>query len=162
LGHSNSGAVALRFAADAPERTLGAIVADSVGAQPYRNVPRMLAGRAVDAVFEPYFTAYASAHLAFNLMRHGKPFLHQVAIARDTDALAIAERVTAPLLIAWGTKDRTLVPAAAERLHERAPHAEVVWVNGRHDCLVECAAEFAQKILPFLERVTLPRPADHA
>jgi pimeloyl-ACP methyl ester carboxylesterase len=152
IGHSNSGAVALLFAALHPKRVSHLVLADTVGADVSGSLWRVLVGRAVDALIEYSLSLRAWHHPASILLRHTRNCLRQVMLAtRPYDVLA--PRVAAPTLLAWGRRDHTMPLRCALRLRELIPDAELyVSAGGSHDWLITHASEFAAAFADFLAR----------
>jgi pimeloyl-ACP methyl ester carboxylesterase len=73
---------------------------------------------------EPELAAYSLRALARS--RGFRPLLDHIA---PRTALGL-EEIGAPTLIAWGTRDRLLLPRQARRFARRIPGAELRWLNG--------------------------------
>ena len=69
MGHSNSGAIAMRVAAVYPERVQALILADSTGIRK-QGYLRTLLGRILDALLEVKFTFWSAFHLFTNFIFH--------------------------------------------------------------------------------------------
>jgi pimeloyl-ACP methyl ester carboxylesterase len=148
VGHSNSGAVVLLAA----ERGLvrRAIVVGSVGARK-ASLPRVLAGRAVDAVLEWRLTFWGFHHVLINLLRHTRNFWNQVQLSARSDVTAAASQIRVPILLAWGGRDHTVGTSGQEHLATIIPNVETyVCPSGSHDWLLTHPQEFAKVLSTFV------------
>ena len=114
IGHSNSGGAALVAAATYPAAVGRLVLADTVGADNSPSMPRVLAGRAYDALLEPRLSLFGWHHVIGNALLHTRPFFGQVWKSVYADLRPFAVRVRAPTLIAWGAP-RPHDPAAVRR-----------------------------------------------
>jgi (E)-2-((N-methylformamido)methylene)succinate hydrolase len=146
VGHSNSGPVAVAAALVAPERVERLVLFDSVGGRPGDSLLRLLAARLLDGLFEVRVSLRGLPHLVWNVVRHRRSFAAQVRLAQSADIGPALERLRVPALLAWGARDRTQPRAFAVALARRAPDVELAFGNGRHDWLIDHAAEAARLI----------------
>jgi pimeloyl-ACP methyl ester carboxylesterase len=154
IGHSHTGAVALRVGAAHAERIAGLVVADSVGAGGRRSILAVLVGCAMCVPFEVRFVLRGSLRLARNLLRHGRNFLVQFWRAVRADVRPVAQDVKRPVLLAWGARDFVMPVAGARELANVLPNAQLyVSQRGSHDWLIERAEEFAVMVERFATRV---------
>lgn len=161
IGHSHTGAVALRVGADHPERIAGLVISDSVGAGGPRSILAVLVGCAMCVPFEIRFVLRGSLRLARNLVRHGRNFLVQFWRAVRADVRPVAHEVRPPVLLAWGAMDFVMPVAGARELAKLLPDAELyVSRRGSHDWLIERAEEFAAMVERFATRVQTPIAAN--
>ena len=154
IGHSHTGAVALRVAAAHSQRIAGLVLADSVGADGPRSILAVLVGCAMCVPFELRFVLRGSLRLARNLVRHGRNFLVQFWRAVRADVRPVAHEVQPPVLLAWGAMDFVMPVSGARELAKLLLDAQVyVSQRGSHDWLIERADEFAAMIERFAARV---------
>lgn len=151
VGHSNSGAVAMILAARRPQLVSRLVLADPVGLDMRLSLPAVLAGRAVDALRELPLSVWGFGQPLYNLVRHTRNCLNQIALAAWSDLCDVAREIRVPALLAWGAADRT-VPLSCLRLARRLiPHAQVhVARAGSHDWLITHARVFAGVLERFL------------
>jgi pimeloyl-ACP methyl ester carboxylesterase len=157
IGHSHTGAVALRVAAAHPERIAGLVLADGVGAGGPRSILAVLVGCAMCVPFEVRFVLRGTLRLARNLVRHGRNFLVQFWRAVRADVRPVAHDVQRPVLLAWGAMDFVMPVAGARELATLLPDAELyVSQRGSHDWLIERAEEFSAMVEQYAARVQTP------
>lgn len=157
VGHSNSGPVGLLLAERAPGRVAALVLADSVGARPRVGLGRVLAARAWDALFEWRLDVRAAHHVLYNLLRHPRSWLAQVALSCRA-RLVLPRAAEVPVLIAWGRRDRTMPLAAADRFQARLANAWRYVGRGRHDWLVLRPREFLRALQGFWRLAVLEAP----
>jgi len=154
VGHSNSAGAALVVAANHPERVGHLVLADSVGSGKAPSVPRVIAGRSIDALIEHRLTLVGWHHVVYNALFQPADFFHQIWLSVHEDLKRYAARVRAPTLIAWGKQDFTLPLRCGRTLKEVIPGAELyVSRGGSHDWIIDRAPEFAAAVRGFLDRV---------
>ncbi|MBV9120033.1 MAG: alpha/beta fold hydrolase, partial [Chloroflexi bacterium] len=107
LGHSDSGAVALRLAARRPDLISSLVVVDTVGVRRQR-LGDVLAGRGRDGVIEWKLTVSGFHHPVFNIVRHGRNFWALVRNSASDSMLASVGNIGVPTLVCWGTRDHTM------------------------------------------------------
>jgi pimeloyl-ACP methyl ester carboxylesterase len=159
VGHSNSGGVALLLAARHGARVDRLVLADTIGARHKRSIPRVVGARLLDALFEWSLNVRAWWHLAYNVLRHPRSFVHQVKLGSRAALLQWAPRVRMPVLLAWGRKDYTMPLSCADRLREHMPRAQLYVSAGSHDWLITHAREFTRAVLAFVGSSLGPRKA---
>ncbi len=146
IGHSSSGAVALRLGACEP-RLARLILVGSIGARAQRGVARVTAARLLDALKEPGLSLRAWWHFGHNLTGHTRSFLCQVKLAGHAWHLDDARRVRVPTLLAWGRLDRTMPLDCGRRFLACIPGSSLVVGPGSHDWLITRARHFARLVL---------------
>jgi pimeloyl-ACP methyl ester carboxylesterase len=151
IGHSNSGAAAMILAARHPHLLSHLVLADTIGFDVSFSLPRVLAGRAIDALREMPLSVWGSHQPLYNLRHHRRNCLNQIRLAAKSDLRPIARRVGTPTLLAWGADDRTMPMRCLRLLEELMPHAKVyVSRTGSHDWLITHADEFVAALEKFL------------
>jgi pimeloyl-ACP methyl ester carboxylesterase len=156
VGHSNSGGAALVAAAMHPDRVGRLVLADTVGGDVSPSLPRVIAGRALDAVLVPRLTLFGWHHVIGNALVHTKDFFGQVWKSVYDDLRPHAARVRAPTLLAWGARDHTIPIRCAHALRELIPGASLyVSPRGSHDWLIDRAPEFAGVLRAFIDATPL-------
>jgi pimeloyl-ACP methyl ester carboxylesterase len=161
LGFSMGGWVALKLAAEHPERVRRLVLVDSGGLKfqtmltPDSFVPRTLAEfREFEALHSdrrlPDFVARDLVRLqherAWALRRVGQSLLS------FRDALdGRLENVRMPVLLVWGTADRLIPFEVARRFERELPHAKLVALEGcGHLVLWDCGDRAVPEVLAFL------------
>jgi 3-oxoadipate enol-lactonase/4-carboxymuconolactone decarboxylase len=162
VGLSLGGAVAMRVAAEAPDRVERLVLACTSRefGEPAQWIERAATVRAdglesiADAVMARWFTP---AFDAVALWREMFVSVDAEGYARCCEALAgwdgsaDLERVEAPTLAIAGSDDPTSPPAAAEAIAERVADARVAIIRGAaHLANVECADEFNRLLEEYL------------
>lgn len=157
IGHSNSGGTALVAAALHPLRVERLILADSVGGNTEPSIPRVIVGRAIDAVFEPRLTLFGWHHVFYNALRHPVGFFRQIWLSVHEDLRHHAAKVAAPTLVAWGRRDYTLPIRCAYALRDAIPGSSLyISRDGSHDWMIDRAAEFAEAVRQFMAHPVRP------
>jgi pimeloyl-ACP methyl ester carboxylesterase len=162
-GLSMGGWIALRLAAEHPERVQRLVLVDSVGL----SFPTTLN----ESSFSPA-TMSEARHLlwlqsdAFTKLpdfvvrdylrrarREGwvlRMAMRSMLTGRDQMDGKL-QRATMPALIVWGTTDRLAPPSLAARLHQELPQSRVVMIPGcGHLAMIECRARAMPPIVDFL------------
>jgi pimeloyl-ACP methyl ester carboxylesterase len=157
LGHSDAGGMTAVMGARHPDRLDALVLADSVGARPGANWFTLLVGRSRDAIAEEAgLTTPLGPHVLLNPLRHPRNWLHHAfRLASDTEPLALAPRIQAPTLLAWGRRDHTFPPACAERLAAAIPDSRIAWSSASHDWLITHPREFAAAVTAFARETGL-------
>jgi pimeloyl-ACP methyl ester carboxylesterase len=150
IGHSNSGPVVLRVAADNPSRVGRVVMMGSIGAEPLGSLLRMTIGYALSVAYEGTFPLRAGPVLIGNAVKQTRALWHQRELAltgQESAAAAVARRVAVPTLIVWGRHDHVAGARAAEEFAAWIPDARVYCVaHGGHDWLVVEARAFARAV----------------
>jgi pimeloyl-ACP methyl ester carboxylesterase len=147
IGHSDSGAVALRLAAHNPEHIDRLVVVDTVGVrrQPLLNV---LGGRAWDGAIEWKLTLWGFHHPLLNILRHGRNFWSLVKDSASQQPLPGAQDLSVRTVVAWGARDHTMPFSHCGILARQLGSAQVlVSRGGSHDWLITHADEFVERLL---------------
>lgn len=125
----------------------GAVVRQAVG-----RVYRSLAFGRPGAI-DPHVVALFAAHLAdratiARILATGRRLLPEL---REPFQL---ERILAPLLLVWGTRDRMVAPTGAQRVSDALPGARVELLDGCGHCpQIEEPERFAQLLFDFAGEV---------
>jgi pimeloyl-ACP methyl ester carboxylesterase len=153
IGHSNSGAVALQFAANYPERLKSLVLVDSIGAHPTHDLPQMLFGRLIDGISEAVLSLTSFPQLLFNFTFHTRNILNQIRLASAGNLRKTCRHVRVPVLLAWGKRDHTMPPSCAEDMKKLIPRVELYMSpTGSHDWLSTNSEEFSTVLTQFLLR----------
>jgi len=156
VGHSNSGGAALAAAALHPHSVGRLVLADTVGGDASPSLPRVIAGRALDAFLEPRLTLFGWHHVIGNALRHPPNFFGQVWKSVYDDLRPYAPRVRAPTLLAWGARDHTIPIRCGRALRDLIPDASLyVSPRGSHDWMIDRAPEFAGALRAFIRSTPL-------
>jgi pimeloyl-ACP methyl ester carboxylesterase len=90
---------------------------------------------------------------AANFRLHSRIF-EEIGAPKEPGLEDRLREVTVPALVVWGTQDRVLSPAAAERYRIAMPNAQVIQMEGiGHLPMVEAAARTAADYLQFRARI---------
>jgi len=147
IGHSYTGAVAIKLGTGASPRIGGIVLADTVGATGPRSILAVLVGCAMCVPLEIRFVLRGVPHLTYNLLRHSRNFLVQFWRAVRADVRDDAPRVHAGVMLAWGALDFVMPISGARRLEALIPDASTfVSQRGSHDWLIERPEEFARAL----------------
>jgi pimeloyl-ACP methyl ester carboxylesterase len=153
VGHSHAGGVAVVLAARYGERVGRVVVAGGVGTY-QQSLPRSALGRVRDTI-EAEFPLAAREWSVFlqNGVVHTRNHVGQIRASLTADLRADAARVGVPALVAWGDRDHTVPPAAADAYARLLPRAEVYWCRGGTHCWpITRPAEFAARVTDFIRR----------
>lgn len=122
-------------------------------------------GRTMDFVvtrkpFMPYSVKRVMGQqAAANYRLHSRIF-EEIGPAAESGLDDRLQHVTAPALVVWGTQDRVLSPAAAERYLTAMPNAQVIRMDGiGHLPMVEAPARTAADYLRFRAQVASVSPS---
>lgn len=162
LGHSFGGRVALRLAAELPERVARLVLVAAAGLRS----PRTAAGRLRVAATTllrrlsdlPGLRRPGSRWLERWRQRVGSRDYREAGAMRPTlvrvvneDLAPLLPRVTAPTLILWGDQDREVGQAAMQTMQAQIPGARlVVFPGAGHFPFADRPAEFADHLQAFL------------
>jgi pimeloyl-ACP methyl ester carboxylesterase len=150
IGHSYTGAVAIKLGAGAGARVAGIVLADSVGGSGPRSILAVLVGCAMCVPLEIRFVLRGVPHLTYNLLRHSRNFLVQFWRAVRADLRDTAPHVTLPVLLAWGALDFVMPISGARQLQALLPESDLeISQRGSHDWLIERAEEFSGRVRRF-------------
>lgn len=176
VGNSLGGATVMAVAGERPERVAALVLVapatpHSPIAWPFRVMRRRPLGEIALALANRPMTAYGlrrylygdpsrvTGHVVDDAWRplgvRGTRRAALAAIRTDPSAFAgLEDRIRQPTLIVWGTRDRLLPPAEAERLRERIPGSRVVLIPGaghlpqreQPEALARAVAEFVASL----------------
>jgi pimeloyl-ACP methyl ester carboxylesterase len=151
IGHSYSGMVAVALAARHPERVGTLVVAGAPGAGAPASLGQAIRGAGLDLVLDLGLVALLWPCVAANLLTHRRNFLALLREALHADVTALARRVRAPALVAWGAREHTLPPEAAQVYAATLPDARAyVSPRGTHTWVISQPEEFARAVASFL------------
>ena len=128
-GLSMGGGIALTLAARHPERVRALVLMAPTGC-PDVSLPRLACNRIVE--FAEQLTSPAHAHgkalvartFAANLLRHPASLMATVRMVASRNIVEEARRITAPTLLLWGERDRTIPPRLAPQFADRLPRRD--------------------------------------
>jgi len=164
IGWSMGGWVALRLAATHPERVNRLVLVDSAGLKftttmnestftptTMQQARDLLALQSDELAKLPEFIVRdyfrRARHRDFVIERG----MHSMLSGADLLDGKL-QRVTMPVLIVWGTRDRITPPSLLMRFRAELPHAQIVTVEGcGHLALVECRDRAVPPITRFLQ-----------
>jgi len=76
--------------------------------------------------------------------------------ATRQNLLDIIHTISIPTLLVWGKDDVITPPFVAEKFHQLMPNSELVWIDHcGHAPMMEYPEEFANSMLPFLNKIYL-------
>jgi pimeloyl-ACP methyl ester carboxylesterase len=174
MGVSLGGWIALKVAAEHPERVRRLVLVSSAGVRfpttltetsfSASNLEELRASLALQtdrASMLPEFVLR-------DILRHSR---ERQWITRRSMRAALSgadlldgklQRVTMPVLLVWGTHDRIIPFSVAASLKHELPHARVVALPGcGHLAIIECRDEALQAIEEFWSAVAKPPLSDH-
>jgi abhydrolase domain-containing protein 6 len=129
-GLSMGGGIALCFAARHPQRVRTLVLMAPTGC-PDVSLPRLACNRMIELAEEALSPAQGAGRglvarsFAANLVRHPASLLATVRMVASCSLLEEARRITAPTLLLWGARDRTIPPRLAAQFAERLPDARL-------------------------------------
>lgn len=154
LGHSNSGAIAIKFAELFPERVNGIIVADTIGVR-NRNLLLTIGGRLIDAFYEWWLTLWGFWHLIWNLIFHAPNFIFQIYHATSANIMKASKKLKVPVLVLWGKNDHTIPLDFGKELSEVVKDADVyVSQSGSHDWIITHSDEASRAITKWTSEIS--------
>ena len=162
LGVSMGGWIALKFAADHPERVRKLVLVSSAGlAFPTTLTDRSFSPRTLDELRVCFAlqTDNASKIPTFVLRDFLRRRSSELVVRRSMASMltqqdtldAKLQRVTMPVLLVWGTKDRIVPFSLAARMQQEMPQTRLVALDGcGHLAIVECRDRALPAIVKFL------------
>jgi pimeloyl-ACP methyl ester carboxylesterase len=168
LGHSFGGRIALRLAAEQPERVGRLVLVAGAGLRPRRSLRtaarvgmtrllKRLAGLpGLRGIGRRAAERWAGRVGSRDYRSAGamRPTLVKVV---NEDLAPLLPAVGVPTLILWGDQDREVGRTAMETMQARIPGARlVVFPGAGHFPFVDAAADFAGALLPFLAEGARP------
>jgi 3-oxoadipate enol-lactonase/4-carboxymuconolactone decarboxylase len=129
-GLSMGGGVALTFAARHPERVRALILMAPTGC-PEVSLPELAWNRICEFAEQSFSQANARGKalvaktFVANLLEHPVNLLTTMGMVASTRIVDDARRITAPTLLLWGDRDRTISPRLAPEFQERLPGARL-------------------------------------
>ncbi|MGZ0147425.1 alpha/beta fold hydrolase [Kribbella sp. WER1] len=172
IGNSVGGFAAARLAIRHPERVAGLVLVDSggfAGHDPFsRTLFRTIGTPAVAKRLMPYFVrSYMrprtpSDHAIVDRTVARARTAHGAALAAsmwrsfatpDHDLHAQADRLTAPTMIIWGTKDTAAPLRAGRETHKHLPNATLTTFDTGHVVFSSAPEAFLETVHPFLAAI---------
>lgn len=163
IGISLGGWIALKIAAEHPERVRRLVLVSSAGLQfpttlretsfSASNLDELRASLAL----QTDNAKYAPEFVLRDFLRHsrekgwiGRRSMREALSGRDLLDRKL-QRVRMPVLLVWGTNDRIIPFSVAASMQRELPHAKLIALRGcGHLAIVECREEALPEILRFL------------
>jgi abhydrolase domain-containing protein 6 len=129
-GLSMGGGIALTFAARHPQRVRTLVLMAPTGC-PEVSLPRLACNRMIELAEQALRPAQlhgkgpVARNFAANLLRHPATLAATLRMLASRNILEETHAVTAPTLLLWGGRDRTIPPRLATRFIERLPGARL-------------------------------------
>ena len=129
-GLSMGGGIALSFAARHPERVRTLVLMAPTGC-PEVSLARLACNRMLELAEQALSPGQARGNalvariFAGNLLRHPASLAATIRMVASCSILEEARRITAPTLLLWGARDRTIPPRLAAQFAERLPDASL-------------------------------------
>jgi pimeloyl-ACP methyl ester carboxylesterase len=158
VGLSMGGGIALTLAAHHPERVRALVLMAPTGC-PEASLPRLACDRVLE--FAEQVLGPAPAHgkarvagsFAANLLRHPASLWATVRMVASRHIVEEARQVSAPTLLLWGERDRTIPPRLAAEFNERLPRSTLHMVpDAFHEMATARPDETAAIIHDFISR----------
>jgi pimeloyl-ACP methyl ester carboxylesterase len=149
LGHSMGGYIAMRLAAQFPERLSRMVLVDAAGIPvvahlPGYALPLMRASTALSPQFLPALAADAMRAGPWNLLRAAMDLQQQ-------DARPFLADIEAPTLIVWGQDDVLVPPTVGKLLHRGIRGSKLTIIPGAgHVPMYDRPRQLIDTVLPFL------------
>jgi pimeloyl-ACP methyl ester carboxylesterase len=157
-GLSMGGGVALTLAARHPERVRALVLMAPTG-RPEVSLPRLACNRVLEfgeQVLGPAPArgkALVARTFAVNLLRHPADLVATMRMVASRNIVEEARRITAPTLLLWGERDRTIPPHLASEFIERLPRSTLhVMPDAFHEMATARPEETAAIIHDFIGR----------
>jgi len=157
-GLSMGGGVALSFAARHPQRVRTLVLMAPTGC-PDVSLPRLACNRMIELAEQALSPAQAhgkapvARSFAANLLRHPTTLAATLRMLASRSIIEDARQVTAPTLLLWGARDRTIPPRLAPQFIERLPSATLhVMASSFHEMATPQPEETARIIHDFISR----------
>jgi pimeloyl-ACP methyl ester carboxylesterase len=162
-GLSMGGGIALAFAARHPQRVRTLVLMAPTGC-PDVSLPRLVCNRLLELAEQALRPAQlqgkgpVARSFAANLLRHPATLAATLRLVASRNILEEAHRVTAPTLLLWGGRDRTIPARLAARFRDRLPGATLqVMPECFHEMATARPAETARIMHAFISRAQVAR-----
>lgn len=152
LGHSNSGAIALKISLLAPESISGIILSDTTGMKKYSYF-RTILNRVVDGLLEMKFSMLAAPHLLKNVFLHPLNFIFQIQLSVKNILHSDFQKISARTLLLWGRRDHTMPLEDARKLNKLISQSDLyVSDEGSHDWILTNPTEASKAIKTWFQQ----------
>jgi pimeloyl-ACP methyl ester carboxylesterase len=165
MGVSMGGWIALRIAAEQPERIRRLVLVSSAGFEfrtslnelsfSARNIPELQASLAMQtdrAHMIPMFVLRDILRVSKRKAWVTRAAMRSMLTRRDLLDRKL-QRVRMPVLLVWGTRDRIIPFTLAARMQQEMPQARLVSLGGcGHLAIIECREEALPPIVEFLRQ----------
>ncbi len=139
------------------EQRVRALVLAALAGCPEVSLARLARNRILEVAEQALSPAHAHGRalvartFAANMLRHPASLLATVRMVASCNILEQAGRVTAPTLLLWGARDRTIPPHLAAQFVERLPGATLhVMADSFHEMVTVRPEETARVIHDFI------------
>jgi 3-oxoadipate enol-lactonase len=157
-GLSMGGGIALCFAARQPQRVRTLVLMAPTGC-PEVSLRRLACNRMIELAEQAlhpaqlHGSALVGRSFAANLLRHPASLWATVRMVAARNILEQAQRITAPTLLLWGARDRTVSPRLAAQFLAHLPRASLhVEPDSFHQMAATRPAETAGIMHGFISR----------